>query len=100
MRKIHLALTATLLVASVAFAHSGFRPRVRFMEGSYQIWQRDDGGLTLTLSCSTPLQDQLDGGAWPLKNPSASVDGGMPNNVFNACARQIEAQNGLDGGFQ
>ena len=101
MRKIPLAaLIASLLVAAAAGAHSGFRQRVRYMEGGYQIWQYDDGGLVLTLSCGTPQQDQLDGGTWPLKHPNANVDGGTPNNVFNSCARAIERQNGLDGGFQ
>ncbi len=94
------AALIALLLAGAALAHSGFRERVRYMEGAYRIWQNDDGTLVLTLSCTTAQQDQLDGGTWPLKHPTASVDGGMPNNVFNACARQIERQNALDGGFQ
>jgi hypothetical protein len=89
----------SLLFATAASAHSGFRQRIREMTGGFHIWLRDDGSVVTEIDCTLREQEKLDGGTWPLKNPTAIADGGLPNPVFNSCARLLEAQNGFDGGL-
>jgi hypothetical protein len=99
MRK--LFALAALVIAAVAFADSPiFRQRVRYMRGEYEVWLADDAGVTFHTTCSAPEQQMVDGGWWPLKNPTGFADGGLPTNVVNSCSRIIEARNLLDGGLQ
>ena len=101
MRKIHLFIATSLLLATTALAQSQFRQRIRHAEFHGQAWLIDDGGVATELACISDTEQALvDGGSWPLKYRVAEADGGMPTQVLNACVRTIEHVNSLDGGFQ
>lgn len=89
-----------LLVASAALAHSGFRTRLREVEGRYRVQLRDDGQTPFEVTCNAGNQQLLDGGTWPLKVTSAEAAGANPIQAIRDCVRQLERANGLDGGAQ